>query len=106
MEIVDFVPVCGSLKKHGRKGTYHILKNDTEVSDCHHNVATLSPSVKVVEVIPKIQPKSTNLLKRFRDAYVEGMLTFALHVAHMNNGDICHQKNIHDDDDVLVLMDK
>ncbi|RDX64016.1 hypothetical protein CR513_57478, partial [Mucuna pruriens] len=31
MEIVDFVPVCGSsMKKHRRKGTYHKLESGTD----------------------------------------------------------------------------
>lgn len=103
MEIVGFVPVCGSMKKYRRNGTYHRLKSITEVSDCSQcsNVGMLSSDVKMVEVVPKVQPKirlSINLLKRFRDAYVEGMLCFAINIAHMNNGDICFVKKIHDDD--------
>ncbi|KAK7291399.1 hypothetical protein RIF29_06509 [Crotalaria pallida] len=95
------------MKKHRKNEAYHRLTSIKEVSDCSHssnNVTMLiSPNVKMVEVMPnKIQPKiklPTNLLKRFRDAYVEGMLCFAENVAHMNNGNICFEKKIHDHDD-------
>ncbi|QHO13376.1 hypothetical protein HN51_070780 [Arachis hypogaea] len=118
MEIVDCVPVCGNLRKHtSRRGTYHILKNHTSHDDyCnHHHITTSSSnsssssSNKMVQVIPppqKVQqPKSTNnnnILKRVRDAYIEGMLSFALHVAQTNNvGDNCFlnlKNNTHHDD--------
>nr|KYP65544.1 hypothetical protein KK1_011785 [Cajanus cajan] len=96
MEMVDFVPTCGSMKKHRRKGTYHKLKSVTDqVSD----YSTCSDQ--------KIQPKirlSINLWKRLRDAYVQRMLTLAEHVAHLNNGEICFLKKIHHHDDVQLLI--
>ncbi|KAF1886183.1 hypothetical protein Lal_00045413, partial [Lupinus albus] len=95
------------MKKPKRNGTYHRLK---EVSDYYcsqsSNVDMLnSPNVKMVQVQQKIR-LSTNILKRFRDAYVEGMVCFAENVAHMNSStssNICFEKKIHDDDDVQYL---
>ncbi|TKY44756.1 hypothetical protein E2542_SST31034 [Spatholobus suberectus] len=93
MEIVHFVPVCGSMKKkYRRKGTYHKLKSGTEVSDCSTD--------------EKVQRKirlSINLWKRLRDAYVQRMLSLAEHVAHFNNGEICFLKKIHDDEVHLLI---
>ncbi|CAL0322246.1 unnamed protein product [Lupinus luteus] len=72
MELVGFVPICGNtMKKPKRNGTYHRLGNMKEVSDCSQ-----SSNVNMVEVTPKLQVQqkirlSTNILKRFRDAYVE-----------------------------------
>jgi len=109
MEIVDFVPVCGRMKKHRRKGAYHKLNSITEVSDSvEENVGMLRPKEKMDEVIPKVhQPKisrfSMNLWKRLRNAYVKHMLSLAQHVAHFNNGEICFLNKIHDDDVQLLL---
>lgn len=113
MEIVDFIPTCGSMS-YTRRGTYHKLKRSKEVSDCNtsKNVTMFGPKkLKMVEMMmPKVQPKiirlSTSLCKRIRDAYVHGMLCMAMHVAHLNNGETCFLKKIHDgddDDDVLYL---
>ncbi|CAL0323950.1 unnamed protein product [Lupinus luteus] len=77
MENVGFVPVCKSMQKSRRNTTYHRLKSIKEVRECSQssNVGKVfSPNMKMVEDKPKAQPKirlSTNLLKRFRDAYVE-----------------------------------
>ncbi|KAK7364105.1 hypothetical protein VNO80_12503 [Phaseolus coccineus] len=109
MEIADFVPVCGRMKKHRREGAYHKLNSSsTEVSDSVENVGTLRPKVKMVEGIPKVhQPKisrlSMNIWKRLRNAYVKRMLSLADHVAHLNNGEIFFFKKIHDDDVHLLL---
>lgn len=93
------------MKKYRTRSTYHKLKSQKEVSDCSENVAIMSnPNVKVVQV--KVKPKvglkmrllSINLMKRFRDAYVQGMLGLAAHVVHLNNGEICFLKKIHQDD--------
>ncbi|OIW03596.1 hypothetical protein TanjilG_06105 [Lupinus angustifolius] len=101
------------MKKPNRNGTYHRLGSIKEVSDCSQssNVGTLiSPNVKMVEVTPQVQVQvqvqvqqkirlSTNILKRFRDVYVEGMVCFAENVAHMNStSNICFDKKIHDED--------
>ncbi|KAK7271214.1 hypothetical protein RJT34_26927 [Clitoria ternatea] len=109
--IVDFVPVCGSMKKYKRRATYHKLKSGTEVSDAENVGILISSNVKMLDVIiPKVQPKirllSLSLLKRVRDAYVQGMLSLAEHVAHLNNGELCFLKTIHhhDDDDVRLLI--
>ncbi|KAG5007559.1 hypothetical protein JHK85_026101 [Glycine max] len=115
MEIADFVPVCGSMKRYRRKrSTYHKLKRGKEVSDCSsvENGCMLRPKVKMVEEeIPKAhhQPPtnkirlSINLWKRLRNAYVQRMLGLAEHVAHLNNGEICFLKKIHDDEVQLLL---
>ncbi|ESW24709.1 hypothetical protein PHAVU_004G153201 [Phaseolus vulgaris] len=109
MEMVDFVPVCGRMKKHRRKGAYQKLNSSTEVSGSVENVGdTLRPKVKMVEVIPKVhQPKisrlSMNIWKRLRNAYVKRMLSLAEHVTHLNNGEICFFNKIHDDDVHLLL---
>ncbi|KAG5022142.1 hypothetical protein JHK85_018484 [Glycine max] len=110
MEIADFVPVCGSMKKYRRKiSTYHKLKSGTEVSDdCSvENGCMLRPKVKMVEeeIQKAHQPKirlSINLWKRLRNAYVQRMLGLAEHVAHLNNGEICFLKKIHDDEVQLL----
>ncbi|KAK7314604.1 hypothetical protein VNO77_33131 [Canavalia gladiata] len=108
MEIVDFIPVCGGMKKCRRRESYHKLKRRIEVSDYNYeNVGISSSKAHMVEVIPKVQPKirlSRNLWKRLRNAYVQGMLCLAEHVAHFNNGEICFLKKIHDDDDELQLL--
>ncbi|CAJ1952015.1 unnamed protein product [Sphenostylis stenocarpa] len=108
MEIVDFVPVCGRMKKHRRKGAYHKLNSSTEESDGVENVGMLRPKVKMVEGTPRVhQPKisrlSINIWKRLRNAYVERMLSLAEHVAHLNNGEICFLNKIHDDEVQLLI---
>ena len=76
------------------------------------NGCMLRPKVKMVEEeIPKAhhQPPtnkirlSINLWKRLRNAYVQRMLGLAEHVAHLNNGEICFLKKIHDDEVQLLL---
>ncbi|KAL2321155.1 hypothetical protein Fmac_030124 [Flemingia macrophylla] len=96
MEMVAFVPVCGNMKKHRRKGAYHKLKG---VTDQVSEYSTTSDE----KVLPKIR-LSINLWKRLRDAYVQRMHSLAEHVAHMNNGEICFLRKIHDDDDVQLLI--
>ena len=68
----------------------------------------LRPKVKMVEeeIQKAHQPKirlSINLWKRLRNAYVQRMLGLAEHVAHLNNGEICFLKKIHDDEVQLLL---
>ncbi|KAI5441589.1 hypothetical protein KIW84_010890 [Lathyrus oleraceus] len=111
MEIVSFIPKCGSIR-YTRRGAYHELKSNKEVSSnfTNKNVGTLgSKKLKIAEMMSEVQPKifrlSTNLWKKLRDGYVHGMLCMAAHVAHLNNGEICFFKKIHydDGDDVLYL---
>jgi hypothetical protein len=111
MEIVDFIPICGSIRYKKRK-IYHKLKRGKEVSNCtNENVVILgSKSLKIIEMMANVQPKimrlSINFWKRLRDGYVNGMLYMAEHVAHLNlnNSEICFFKKIHHDgDDVDVL---
>lgn len=112
MEMVEFIPMCGSIRYTKRK-IYHKLKSNKEVSDCNinENVAMLgSKNLNFFEMMEKVQPKilrlSTNLWKRLRDGYIHGMQCMAVHVAHLNNGEICFLKKIHhdgDEGDVEVL---
>jgi len=104
--------MCGRIRYTKRK-IYHKLKSNKEVSDCNinENVAMLgSKNLNFLEMMEKVQPKilrlSTNLWKRLRDGYIHGMQCMAVHVAHLNNGEICFLKKIdHDGDegDVEVL---
>ncbi|KAE9588234.1 hypothetical protein Lal_00002980 [Lupinus albus] len=98
MENVGFVPVCKSMQKSRRNTRYHRLKSIKEVSECSQSSNVFSQKMKMVEDIPKAQRKirlSTNVLKRLRDAYVEGMLSFAENVAHMNSSrNIWFQKKV------------
>ncbi|KAJ7970331.1 hypothetical protein O6P43_008534 [Quillaja saponaria] len=92
MDTGDLVPLCGSMKRYRKRGSYDRLKSmATDNENVQFSMSEARPSkFRKVRLIPRFQPKirlAMNLLKRFRDAYEESMLSFAEHVSYLSNRD-------------------
>ncbi|XVF12272.1 hypothetical protein REPUB_Repub08aG0101400 [Reevesia pubescens] len=101
------VPVCLSMKRYRRRKKYQRLKRmvsfthheDDEnemismLEECRRQRGMIKSKVNVSPKIgiglPAVEP-----LRKWRDAYVEMMLSFAGHVTQLNNGNVYLFKRI------------